>query len=226
MLTALIFAAGRGERLQPLTLNTPKPMLTINEKPILAYHLVKLKQVGFKKVIINHAYLGCKIKHYFGDGSSLGLTIEYFAEPPGGLETGGTIAALIQLNKIHTEYLLTINADIFTDYDFKNDVRLDQSANCHLILVPQSKHYSEAKFSLDEKKRIHCQPQQYIFSGIAYYRTKALKVLPLGRYSIRDWLFQQANDQLLTGEIYHGLWEDIGDKQRLQQIQLQTSQKF
>jgi MurNAc alpha-1-phosphate uridylyltransferase len=225
MLSALIFAAGRGERLQPLTLDTPKPMLYIHDKPILEYHLLKLKKAGFQHVFINHAYLGYKIKHYFGDGSALELKIEYLAEPSGGLETGGTLAALMHLKKIKSEYLLTINADIFTEYCFKQDIELATSINGHLVLIPQSKDYPQASFDLDDKQSIHCQPQKFVFSGIAYYRTKALQNLPLGRFSIRDWLFEQANNGALTGEVYHGLWQDIGDKERLQRLTLQTLQK-
>jgi MurNAc alpha-1-phosphate uridylyltransferase len=201
-------------------------MLCIHDKPILEYHLLKLKQAGFQHVLINHAYLGYKIKHYFGNGSALELKIEYLAEPSGGLETGGTLAALMHLKKIKTQYLLTVNADVFTEYCFKQDIELPPSINGHLVLIPQSKEYPQASFSLDDTHRIHCQAPNLVFSGIAYYRIEALKVLAIGRYSIRNWLFEQATSKTLTGEVYQGLWQDIGDKERLQQLRLQTVKKI
>ncbi len=216
--TALIFAAGRGERLYPLTKETPKPMLRIGQHPVLEYHLITLKKAGFSNVIINHAYLGYQIKAYFGDGQSFGLNIEYFSEPPGGLETGGTLAALNHLGKLKEAFLLTINADIVTHYPFQNTMSLSNDVNGHLILVPQSEHYLTPNFGLSQKAKITLINKKYIFSGIAFYRVKALAKLPIGRFSIRDWLFQQAQEEKLSGEIFYGSWDDIGSIERFKCI--------
>jgi MurNAc alpha-1-phosphate uridylyltransferase len=218
--TALIFAAGRGERLIPYTLNTPKPMLQIHNKPLLAYHLERLSQAGFKRVIINHAYLGGQIKAYFGQGQGLNLKIEYFAEPPGGLETGGTLAMIVRHFHFTMNSLLTINADIYTAYPFSPKLALEPNKDAHLILVPppQDLDYS-ADFGLDNLGNVIKTPKQYIFSGIACYRLTALKQLPIGRYSIRDWLFNCVNEQRLSAEIYLGPWIDIGHPKRLKLAQ-------
>lgn len=218
--TALIFAAGRGQRLMPLTANLPKPMLCLQGKPLLAYHLENLAQQGFKRVIINHAYLGDKIKAYLGTGPHFGLTLEYFAEPPGGLETGGTLAAIMRCCSLTSTLLLTVNGDIITDYRFNPKLQLEDKANAHLILIPASTALdNRPDFYLNPQGIIALQPKTLIFSGIAYYRCAALHQLPLGRYSIRDWLFSQSKQQQLCGELFQGRWLDIGSPKRWQDAQ-------
>lgn len=212
--TALIFAAGRGERLRPYTLYQPKPMLEIGNKPLLRFHLEKLAEAGFQRVIINHAYLGYQIKHYFGRGEGLNLSIDYFAEPPGGLETGGTLAAIAKGCHIDNEYLLAINGDIYTDFEYSTTFAMPEEFKAKLILVSAQENFKTKDFGMD-KHVIHLQEKNYIFSGIAYYRLAPLKNLKVGRYSIREWLFSQAKKSGLQGEIYNGLWFDVGTKERL-----------
>jgi MurNAc alpha-1-phosphate uridylyltransferase len=213
--TALIFAAGRGERLRPFTLLQPKPMLELASRPLLSFHLESLAQAGFKRVIINHAYLGYKIKHYFGTGTSFNLNLEYLAEPPGGLETGGTLAAIAKWYEIDQKYLLCINGDIFTDYPWSTKLELSDNFHGKLILVPPDEHFDTMDFGLDSNRIIQLHHKKYLFSGIAYYRLSSLKTLNIGRYSIRNWLFQRAQHGELLGDIHNGLWFDIGTKERL-----------
>ena len=216
--TALIFAAGRGERLHPLTAHTPKPLLMINEMPLIAYHLKKLQQAGFKQVIINHAYLGGQIRRYVGNGSAFNLVVDYLPEPCGGLETGGTLAFLQEsLNRQH-EFLFTINGDIYTEKTFSNKCPIQENTNGHLILVPKSEYFSSADFGLDNNQIITPE-KKYIFSGMAYYRLSALKKLPIARFSIREWLLQQIQHSRLSGELYCGEWQDIGTPERLASLQ-------
>jgi MurNAc alpha-1-phosphate uridylyltransferase len=219
--TAIIFAAGRGERLLPLTAHTPKPMLKIKNKPLLAYHLEKLSAEGFKRVIINHAYLGQQIKTYFGSGQGFNFHLDYFSEPPGGLETGGTLAAILHHMQIQDSWLLTLNADVFCDYPLNRDKMLPQAnKNGHLIIVPPPKNIPYTlDFGCDEQGQLSLESKAYIFSGIACYRTKALSNLQIGRYSIRHWLFNQIQENKLSGTIYPGLWLDIGDPIRYQLAQ-------
>ncbi len=210
--TALIFAAGRGERLMPYTKTNPKPMLLIDNKPLIEHHLNRLSACGIKQVVINLAYLGYKIKHYFGNGQSFGLHIEYLPEPPGGLETGGTLAYLVKTHRIQDDStILCLNGDIHTDYQPNPQIELLDSCNGHLILIPEHEEKPPANFGWSPNTHcIETHPKKYIFSGIAYYRCKALKDLPLGRYSIRDWLYEQTANKALTGEVFNGFWQDIG----------------
>jgi MurNAc alpha-1-phosphate uridylyltransferase len=214
--TALIFSAGRGERLRPYTLQVPKPMLEIKSKPLLAYHLEKLSKAGFQRVIINHAYLGYVIKHYFGNGKKFNLDLEYFAEPPGGLETGGTLSTISKELNIQDDFLFCINADIFTDIEFSNQLQASSNINAHLILIPPTKLFKNPDFGLSSSNYLRLTDKEFIYSGIGYYRVKALKSLPIGRFSIREWLFQETIKKRITGEIYQGKWNDIGTIERLE----------
>lgn len=216
--TALIFAAGRGERLYPLTAHTPKPMICVGNQPLIAYHLQNLQHAGFQHVIINHAYLGEQIRRYVGTGAGFGLHIEYLSEPPGGLETGGTLAFLQERLNQTDDILFTINGDIFTDYIYSSHMDLADNFNGHLILIPRSHYFTKGDFGLDKDHQL-ISGQQYIFSGLAYYRLSALKGLPITRFSIREWLLSQMKNQQLTGEIYSGHWQDIGTPERLQSLQ-------
>jgi MurNAc alpha-1-phosphate uridylyltransferase len=216
--TALIFAAGRGERLNPLTLHTPKPLIKIAEQPLIFYHLQKLILARFDRVIINHAYLGYQIKQYALQQFGNQIQIDFFPEPSGGLETGGTLAALCQLGLIKNEFLFTINADVFTDFSFDIDIEIAPNYDGKLFLIPANNNYPEKNFSLTSNQIIGCENPEYIFSGLAIYRVEALSQLRLGRYSIRQWLFDNAKKHKLQGQVYHGLWQDIGSLQRLNQI--------
>lgn len=214
--TALILAAGRGERLMPYTKYTPKPMMLIENKPLIEHQLTQLSKAGIQRVFINHAYLGYKIKHYFGQGNAFNLKIEYLPEPPGGLETGGTLAFLTQSQELQEEILLCINGDIYTDYSANTHIQLNTQLNGHLILIHTKPHLPPANFGFSKENHfLTLTPQEYIFSGIAYYRVSALKSLPTGRFSIRAWLFEQIRQKKLTGEIYHGMWHDIGSPEVL-----------
>ncbi|HBB52615.1 MAG TPA: hypothetical protein DCZ80_01770 [Legionellales bacterium] len=224
--TALIFAAGRGERLMPYTKDTPKPMLMVGNEPLLAFHIQNLKACGIEHIIINHAYLGYKIRQYFGNGQSFGLHIEYLPEPPGALETGGTLAFLKECLHPKHEVLLTINADIYTDYQANPNFELSPNAHAHLVLIPTQKDLPPGNFGLDpQTHQIHVHSKDLIFSGIGFYQLAALQDLPKGRYSIRNWLFTQAQAGQLTGEIYQGLWQDIGTPSAWQKTKLLLAQR-
>lgn len=212
--TALILAAGRGDRLRPYTKTTPKPLLMVQNKPLITYHIEKLAITGIKKIIINHAYLGSKIKNYLGNGQAFNLEIEYLPEPPGGLETGGTLAFLKEKIDLNEEILLAINADIFTTYSFQLNKNLPPNSQAHLIMVPQSSYFKKGDFSLTPEGHISLTKPQLIYSGIAYYRIAALEELKIGRYSIRDWFYKKIKNKLITGELFGGQWQDIGTIER------------
>jgi MurNAc alpha-1-phosphate uridylyltransferase len=208
---ALIFAAGRGERLMPYTKHTPKPLLQIQSLPVIFWHIQKLQQLNIKTIFINHAYLGgqikSQVKQAFPD-----LNIQFLAEPPGGLETGGTLAFFEELVGQSSTHLLCINADIFCDYDFDLNITLEDDIHAKLILAPKTKASLQGNFDLDEQGFIQQSLEpEFIFTGIAYYNLKAIHELPLGRYSIREYLFKWLAQKQVKGEVYQGPWFDIGD---------------
>lgn len=197
--TALIFAAGRGERMRPFTNHTPKPLYPVHGIPLIEHHVRKLAEAGFTRVIINHAHLGDQIRQHLGNGQRFGIEICYCPEPPGALETGGAIVNALPL--INHEHFLTLNADIFTDYPLNQFTKPQ-----HLILVPQPAYLPKADFGLSHNHYVTLSNIQYTFSGIACYSKSQFKQQPFGRYSLVPWLKSQIEQQKITGEIYLGPW--------------------
>lgn len=205
MNTALIFAGGRGERLRPLTDYIPKPLYRIEGVPLIERHVTRLALAGFKTILINHAHLGGLIRQHLGDGSRFNVRIQYLPEPPGGLETGGTLYQA--LAHVGSEPFAAINTDIVTDYPFE---KLHTLSSTHLVLVPKPIHVAQGDFGLTADNKVCNENKQWTFSGIAVYQPQHLMTLKLGRYSITPWLRQWADANRLDGEVYFGVWRDIG----------------
>lgn len=213
MKSAMILAAGRGERLKPLTLNTPKALCKIKDKPIIDYHIENLVNSGYSRVIINHAYLGWKIRNHIKSISKhIPMEFIFLPEPPGGFETGGGIYNA--LNHFNSDKFTIINADIFTDYDL-NKLYLPPNSLAHLVLVENtSKPIGDFDLSPDN---LVTNDKKYIFSGIGCYDRSLFSDSNLGRYSLTPLLRKFAEKNKITGEIYHGKWIDIGTIEKLQQ---------
>lgn len=209
---AMILAAGRGERLRPLSDLRPKAMCIVNHIPLIEYHIAKLAAAGFERIVINHAYLGDQIRRHVGDGSLWNVEICYSPEPPGGLETGGGIVNALPL--IGNQPFVTVNADIYTDYCFKS-LNLSIPTLAHLVLVNKPTHFIHADFGLSKSKQLQCTDKQYTFTGIACYRPELFINWKLGRYSMGPVLRQLAFDQQATGELFQGTWLDVGSPEQL-----------
>lgn len=212
MKTALIFAAGRGERLRPLTDKLPKALCKVGGRPLIEYHIENLAAAGFEKIIINHAHLGDQIRQTIGNGARWNIKIIYSPEPPGALETGG--AMLNAQQYLGDKPFATVNADIVTDYDFSK-LHLPKDKLAHLILIPKPSYYTHADYGLTEKHLLTNQNKRYTFSGIACYHPSLLNHLQPGRFSITPSIRQLAEEQHISGEIYQGKWIDIGSAERL-----------
>jgi MurNAc alpha-1-phosphate uridylyltransferase len=215
MKTAFIFAAGRGERLRPLTDLRPKPLCTIHGIPLIEYHVKRLALAGFEHLIINHAYLGGQIRHYLGTGNRFGVKISYSPEPPGALETGGGIVNALEL--IGDKPFLSVNADIYTDIDFAT-LALPIQSLAHLILINTPSYFSHSDFGLRAPNLLDNEHKQYTYSGIAYYDPVLFVNQPYGRYSIVPILRELAAQQKATAEVYNGQWFDIGTPARLRLV--------
>ena len=151
MKTAMILAAGRGERLKPLSALYPKAMCPLNQIPLIEHHVINLAKAGFTKLIINHAYLGDKIRHYLQHGKQFGVEIIYSPEPPGGLETGGGIVNALSL--LGKEPFITVNADIYTHYDFAS-IQLPKHSLAHLVFVNNPPHKEKGDFGLTKTQQV------------------------------------------------------------------------
>ena len=206
-MTAMILAAGLGTRMRPLTNHTPKPLLEVRGKPLIVWHIERLKLAGFTTIVINVAYLGYKIIEYLGDGSKYGVTIIFSDEQnEGALETaGGIVKALEHLS----ETFLVVNGDIWTDFSYNPNFILSDELLAHLVLIDNPKHNPDGDFLLTNTK------QKYTFSGIAYYSKKMFNGLDYGKQSLVPLLFEAVDNQRLTTEYYEGEWHDIGTPERL-----------
>ena len=212
MKTAMILAAGRGERLRPLTHHRPKALCSLLNKPLIAHHLRHLVQAGYQKVIINHAYLGGQIRQWVRHESFRDLEIHFSPEPPGGLETGGGIVHALPL--LGPEPFVTINADIFTDYDLIN-LQLPQGRLVHVVLVNRPSYRRLGDYGLSATGLLNNEEKTHIFSGITAYHPDFFQHATPGRYSVTPMIRQATSQARVSGEIYHGVWFDIGTATQL-----------
>ncbi|AUZ06167.1 MULTISPECIES: N-acetylmuramate alpha-1-phosphate uridylyltransferase MurU [Vitreoscilla] len=218
---AMILAAGRGERMRPLTDSTPKPLLQVGAEPLIGWHLRRLKQAGFSDIVINHAWLGQQIEDVLQDGSQYGLNIQYSAEGTQGLETAGGIATALPL--LGDEPFLVINGDVLTDIDFaiaKNKMaQIDgKQTLAHLWLVHNPDHNPNGDFGLQDAYVVSQATKQYTFSGCGIYHPALFAHTPMQQAAKLAPLLRAAmNEQHITGNVHQGLWLDVGTIERLEQ---------
>lgn len=210
---AMILAAGRGERLRPLTDTVPKPLVEIGGRTLLDRHLSALTAAGFDEVVINLAWLGEQIEDFAGNGDRWGLRIEYTREPEGALETAGGIRNALDL--LGEDPFLVANGDIVTDYDFARLHGHDPDGLAHLVLVDNPDHHPEGDFHLDGRLvRNHGGPR-LTFSGIGVYRPELFSALPPATAPLAPLLLKAMSHDLVAGEHHRGTWLDIGSPERL-----------
>jgi len=210
---AMILAAGRGERLRPLTDHTPKPLIQVGKLRLIEYHLFNLKQAGFKEVVINIAWLGQQIINTLGDGSRYGLRILYSNENNKALETGGGI-----FNALHLlgEQFLVVNGDIWTNYPFENLLNKKLTTLAHLELVNNPEHNPSGDFFLQKDKLTTLGTNALTYSGIGVYRADFFKACQAQAFPLAPLIRQYIAEDNISGEHYHGAWHDIGTLKRLQ----------
>lgn len=213
---AMILAAGRGERLRPLTDELPKPLVKIGGKPLIEYHLENLAGAGFREIVINQGHLGHLLPRAVGDGSRWDINIHWSDEQPEALETGGGIfKALPHLG--HAPFLV-INGDVWTDYPFAR-LRAVKCDWAHLVMVPNPEHNPKGDFALDGA-RVRIQGDRPLtFSGIGVYHPRLFKNCQPGKFSVVPLLRSAMEEHLVTGEEFPGSWDDIGTLERLEAVQ-------
>ena len=212
VMKAMILAAGRGERLRPLTDVTPKPLLEVRGKPLIVYHIEALASAGFTDVVINLSWLGEQIRARLGDGAQFGVSIEY-SEEVQALETAGGIQQALPLL---SERFIVVNADVFTDYDFAALRTADSPA--HLVLVDNPQHNDRGDFSLHQSSVGNSGSPQHTFSGIAQYHRSFFAELEPGKQALAPLLRKAADKGQVSGELFQGVWIDIGTVERLAQL--------
>jgi MurNAc alpha-1-phosphate uridylyltransferase len=211
---AMILAAGRGERMRPLTDHTPKPLLKVGGKPLIVWHLERLAKAGFKEVVINHAHLGEQIEKALGDGSQWDLHIKYSPEKT-ALETAGGIANAIPL--LGAEPFLVVNGDTFTEVDFGVLKHILQANNhAHLVLVNNPPQHPNGDFAIEAGKLKNKGSKMLTFSGVGVYHPDLFTSVTRGEPAKLAPLLRQAiAENQATAEYFQGVWHDIGTPERL-----------
>lgn len=215
---AMILAAGRGKRMMPLTRELAKPMLEVKGKPLIVYHIERLAEAGVVDIVVNLAWCGDTIEDYLGDGSQYGVSITYSRESEGGLETaGGIINALDTLS----DEFIVINGDIYTDYDVSSLTQLSLLPHqAHVVLVENPGHHPTGDFAM-RQGFVHLGEEgelRHTFSGIALYHKAFFANLSNEFLALGPLLRDKMRTQLVTAELYLGVWHDIGTPERLREI--------
>ena len=214
----MILAAGRGERMRPLTDHTPKPLLKVGGKALIVWHIERLAAAGFKDIVINHAHLGAQIEAALGDGSQWGVHIQYSPEPT-ALETAGGIANAMPF--LGDAPFLVVNGDVFTDIDF-GSLKLESPDVAHLVMVNNPPQHAAGDFALLNGK-LHAEGSiKLTFSGIGIYQPSLFAGLERGQGAKLAPLLKTAMAQGLVSGVHHqGQWHDIGTPERLQALDSQ-----
>ncbi|HQR04292.1 MAG TPA: nucleotidyltransferase family protein [Rhodocyclaceae bacterium] len=214
----MILAAGRGERMRPLTDTVPKPLLPVGGKPLIVHHLEHLASAGFREVIINHAHLGGKIVAALGNGSTWGLAITYSAEPPGALETAGGIAKALPL--LGDAPFLVANGDIYCDWDVgRAFTGLADTDTARLVLVPNPAQHPGGDFHLAGGRVHDAGEPRLTFAGIGIYRPALFAgIVPGEPARLAPLLRAAMTEDRVAGEFHPGRWEDVGTPARLQAL--------
>jgi MurNAc alpha-1-phosphate uridylyltransferase len=210
----MILAAGRGERLRPLTDTTPKPLLEVRGKPVAAWAIENLARAGIRELVINHAYLGYKIEQALGDGRALGVAIRYSPEAE-ALETAGGIANALPL--LGSEPFIVVNGDIYSDFDFSRLRRHSLGERlAHLVLVRNPAHNANGDFVLNASEVAMEGGSRTTFSGIALYRPELFRnIEPGAKAKLAPLLSEAIRQRRVSGELHAGIWHDIGTPERL-----------
>ena len=213
----MILAAGHGTRMKPLTDHTPKPLLKVGGKPLIVWHIEKLKRAGFKDIIINIAWLGDQIPKALGDGSQFGVHLHYSDEQAdGALETAGGIIKALPF--FDNKPFLVVNGDVWCDYEYNNIITLKDNQLAHLVLVNNPEHNPGGDFSLSNQTVKTEGEKKLTFSGIGYYHPDLFTEFPQGKRPLAPLLRKAMDNNKVSGESFTGDWRDIGTPERLKQL--------
>jgi len=211
---AMILAAGRGERMRPLTLTRPKPLLTVGGRALIDRHVEALAAAGFTTIVVNLSWLGSQIRAHLGDGAAFGVAIEYSEEGPEPLETGGGI--LRALPRLGPDAFIVVNGDVWTEYSYAQlRGRLGAGDLAHLVLVPNPDHHRQGDFALAGNRIVESAGERLTFSGLGVYRPELFAGRPEGVFKLAPLLRAAARHGRVSAERYAGAWFDIGTPERL-----------
>lgn len=223
---AMILAAGMGNRMRPLTLHTPKPLLEVGGKPLIVWHIEKLQKIGVTEIVINTAWLGEKLANTLGDGSQFGVTILWSHEGE-GLETAGGIINALPL--LGTDPFILVNGDVWTTMDFSTLLDIDLGdKQAHLVLVDNPPQHTKGDFILANDLAYTFEQDQLgealTYSGVAVLKPKMFVGLENGKRPLAPLLKQAMQQQQVSAEKMQAIWVDVGTPDRLEQLDQQIKQ--
>ncbi len=222
---AMILAAGRGERMRPLTDMTPKPLLKVAGQCLIEYHIQALVKAGVTDLVINHAWLGEQIEQLLGDGRHYAADIRYSPETT-PLETAGGIINALEL--LGEQPFIVVNGDVFSDYSFTELAKLNITQPAHLVMVNNPPHHPQGDFYCQNNRVLQQTGDpslnRYTFSGIAVYDPVFFHGLAPGKRALAPLLRDAMDHHRVSGEYYPGLWLDIGTADRLQELNKELSE--
>jgi MurNAc alpha-1-phosphate uridylyltransferase len=217
---AMILAAGRGERLRPLTDETPKPLIKVAGRSLIEYHIDNLAKAGIKEIVINTAWLADRIHKQLGDGSEYGVSIRYSDEGT-ALETAGGIINALPL--LGDDPFLVVNGDIWCDFDFTSIAELSPQVQAHLVLVENPGHNHTGDFSLQHGMIKNTGEPMYTFSGIGIYSKDFFTGQESGISPLAPLIRSKCEENLVSGQLHAGRWTDVGTIERLQELDIQLA---
>jgi N-acetyl-alpha-D-muramate 1-phosphate uridylyltransferase len=209
---AMLLAAGRGERMRPITDSLPKPLVRVGGRPLIAWHLTRLARAGVREVVINLSWLGAQLRDALGDGRDYGVAISWSEEGPVPLETGGGIFRA--LPTLGPGPFVVVNADIWTDIDF-GALALAAEAHAHLVLIPNPPHHPRGDFALEEGRVVDRDSDRFTYSGVGVYRPEFFHGCSAGRFPLLPLLTRAIAARRVSGEVHRGEWCDVGTVERL-----------
>ncbi len=209
---AMVMAAGRGERMRPITDTLPKPLVPVAGKPLIGYHLERLANAGVREVVINVSWLGERIRSALGDGRDYGLSIAYSEEGPVPLETGGGIFKALPL--LGSGPFLVVNGDTWSDIDYGH-LALEDDAHGRIVLVPNPTHNTRGDFGLEDDVVVDREVDRFTYSGVGVYRPEFFAGCSPGRFPMLPLMKRAISSRLLRGELHRGEWCDVGTPERL-----------
>jgi N-acetyl-alpha-D-muramate 1-phosphate uridylyltransferase len=207
----MILAAGRGERMRPLTDVTPKPLLRVHGQPLIERHLVRLVSAGIDRIVINLAWLGSQIRDYLGDGTRYGASITYSEEAPRALETAGGIFRALEF--LSPGPFAAVNGDIYTDFPFET-LALDAAHDAHLVLV-RNPSYLKGDFGIEQGEAMQAAAELYTFSGVAVYRPAFFADCVDGVFPLKPLMLRSMAAGRCSAQFFAGQWQDVGTPERL-----------
>jgi len=220
---AMILAAGRGERMRPLTDTTPKPLLSVGGRPLIEHHVEALAGAGIGELVINLSWHGDQIRDFLGNGSKYGLTITYSEEGPEPLETGGGIYHALPL--LGSDAFWLVNGDVFCEFGYR-PLNLEPGMLGHLIMVSNPDHHADGDFYFNNGRLLSSSGKQSMtYSGLAFLHPDLFRDAAAGKFPLAPLLVTAMNQNAITGEKFDGPWFDVGTPERLGQLEKHLSNR-